>query len=148
MESTQEQRTVRTARIGPQEIGKGNSPATGGSIVLTAYIPLMANITAIRAFIRNRPWGEGECHLGATNWVVAPLDGREPMGWCRAKGLGQGNTDQAQSQWVKVGFQSWSDCNSREALLEVDFEMYALTDESLPEGKPIDEALWKTPSML
>jgi hypothetical protein len=137
---------IRTTTVGPQDIGKGTSPQSAGRVTLRAYVPLIANIVAIRAYIRNKPWGEGQCSLGPSNWVLAPLDGREPMGWCRAEGRGQGSTEQA--QWAAVEFISWSHCNSRDAKLEVDYEIFQnFVDSSAPE-KEIDESLWKCPSML
>jgi len=140
------QLVIRTTIVGPQDIGKGNNPGNGGRITLRAYVPLIANITAVRAYIRNKPWGNGQCSLGPSDWVLAPLDGREPMGWCRAEGRGQGSTEQA--QWAAVEFLSWSHCNSREAKLEVDYELFHdFVDTSEPE-KDLDESLWKHPAMV
>ena len=136
----------RTTTVGPQEIGKGSSPGSGGRITLRAYVPLMANITAVRALIRNRPWGNGQCSLGPSIWVLAPLDGREPMGWCRAEGRGRGSTEHA--QWVEVAFFSWSHCNSREAQLEVDYEAFETSEDKSVVSASIAEELWKHPSMV
>lgn len=137
---------TRTTTVGPQEIGKGNSPQDGGHIQLRAYVPLTANVVAVRAYIRNKPWGQGQCSLGPSNWVLAQLNGHEPMGWCRAESGGRGSTEQA--QWVAVNFLSWSHCNSREAQLEVDYEIFQLVADTSVATDEISETLWKNASML
>lgn len=65
------------------------------------------------------------------------------MGWCRAKGMGQGTGPGY--MFVKVLFQSWSNCNTREAQLEVDYEVARNLEEEAQNQKPIDESLWRIP---
>ncbi|SEA80567.1 hypothetical protein [Marinobacterium iners] len=135
---------VQVSVEGPKQIGKANHHTRAASITLTTYVPQVANVKWVRAYIRNLPWGQGQCTLGSSAWVQAPLDGREPMGWCRAEGRGQGTTEHA--RWVKVQFYSWSHCNSREAKLEVGYSM----PKSLGEEKEIveiAESLWQEPSL-
>ena len=135
------EKIIRTTSVGPQDIGKGRTPETGGNITVRGYVPLTANITAVRAYIQNKPWGEGQCSLAPAGWVLATLDGGEPIGWCRARGAGRGSTEIA--QWAAVQFQSWSHCNTREARLEIDYEIYSMVpDESTASGE-IPEEWWK-----
>jgi hypothetical protein len=135
---------IQTSIEGPQQIGKASSHTSAASITLTTYIPLVANVKWVRAYIRNLPWGQGQCHLGSAEWVQAPLDGKEPMGWCRAEGRGQGTTPHA--RFVSVQFFSWSHCNSREAKLEVGYSL----PKSIGDHKEtieIEESLWQEPSL-
>ncbi|WP_445372502.1 hypothetical protein ACH518_07920 [Methylomonas sp. HW2-6] len=135
---------VQTSIEGPRQIGKANHHTTAASITLTTYLPLVASVKWVRAYIRNLPWGQGQCTLGSAEWVQAPLDGREPMGWCRAEGRGQGTTEHA--RWVSVEFFSWSHCNSREAKLEVGYYMPKYHGEH-SEVIEIAEILWQEPSL-
>ncbi|MDY6976679.1 MAG: hypothetical protein SVW51_10715 [Pseudomonadota bacterium] len=108
---------ISTAVEGPYDIGKATNDRNPASELVTAYIPRDSKVISVRAYIKNKPWGRGECDLGTSNWVEATLDGPEPMGWCRAFSRGQGTTSNA--RWVRVLFESWSHCNSRQCKLEV-----------------------------
>ena len=50
---------VQMSVEGPEQIGQANLHSRAASITLTTYIPLVANVKWVRAYIRNLPWGRG-----------------------------------------------------------------------------------------
>jgi hypothetical protein len=97
------------------KIGNGY-PGHEASITLFVHVPLIAQITFIKGFLRNAAWPEG-IDLGNTSWHEANLIRyHEPIGWSYAGHLTKGSTPT--SQWVSATFVNWIG-NPRYGMLKV-----------------------------
>ena len=103
-------------------IGTG-SPDTHNYQQLIVHVPLGAQISRVKGYLRNCAWPDG-CDLGSDQWVEVDLTKHhEPIGWATAGNLRQGST--VTSQWVSAIFENWSDCNARYCRLQVFYKLPA-----------------------
>jgi len=113
-------------------IGTGK-PGNESRITLKVHVPLAAQITSIKGYLRNTAWPDG-CGLGTSHWIEANLfKYHEPIGWAYAGHVARGSTPT--SQWVCATFVNWSHCNPRNGRLQV---FYKVPGSSKDEVK-IDE---------
>lgn len=121
--STEEQFTEAQTRIGTGT--PGNETSKG----LIAHVPLTAQITSIKAFLRNSAWPDG-CALGNSDWHEAYLDHyHEPIGWAYAGHLTRGTTEH--SQWVTIDVVNWSHCNPRFGMLRVYYKLPSINKDEI-----------------
>lgn len=110
-------------------IGEGN-PENKSRITLKVHIPLNAQITRVKGYLRNAAWPDGS-DLGSSHWIEADLiNYHEPIGWAYAGHLKRGTTPL--SQWISATFVNWSDCNARYGRLQV---FYKFPDSKIEDIK-------------
>lgn len=114
---------MATATAISGKIGKSGDHHNPARKSLTVEIPLGSEITAIRAYFANQPFGPGESVYKPTEFTPTPIVGLNgqpyaewPSAWAYANFVSQSANS------VTVEFLTWKHDNSRNAKLEVDYK--------------------------